>query len=1022
MVDESTTNKNYLLPHPSNIESQDVERIATAISMIDADVQSCFNTVANASSIAESWANKTLKIPTELVGQVDTELQNLQPGQYIVVNDDATGFTTVEGGGGEGGKKGEILVKKSDANFDTTWIDPRAVLKKAPTIKETTSDIQLQNNSTVILSDTQELEVADDTPRHGLTQRQINSDITADSSYTYVVCDTIDDTAEDESDIATSEKFGRVKIGSGINVNDGVISVPTIGLASENNFGMVKIGSGLEIQDGVVSAQDCPHADNDTFGIIKPGSDFYFDTNGALNVVKRDVEDIIYQTAKIKPCSNNTIAVEETYSVYRLWINEGSITSGDVGCMINFDWSLLDQKKDATFDVELYASDTYLISFNDEIIWNAPCTGVVAGKTVVRFTKRLNLSTLEGNLVSQDKNAEKLLSLYPGDDIANNYTCHCTGTDGWPAYEFLKNTRSDIYWEYSWPVVPDEDGAIFQINFMKSTYVTKVDFGCSRGSATTFFYIEASLDGVNWIKQYQRLNQSVNGEFTFALENRGYFRHYRIRCASNVCFSRIRFWGYDIVDRLFELRRITPRMFSASQGGYVLTSHVACNDGAINNITDVGVGTFASFNSRDEDGYWWIKYELPEAKVVDFIDIASGNGDANLNPSWFKIEGSNDDENWTLLIEKGQNKTWNKCQAFQYFIDNTVAYKYYKLTIKATNNAASCRIYRWRLYKREDGIRSMENLIPQMLAASQDGYIASAESQYNNDHAALYAFDGNSNTRWASGGGAPSWIQIQFPTEVVCNAYQITSRNDGYYNQAPREFRLEGSNDGTTWITLDTQTGIVFNQNETKLFDFINERAYSYYRIYVTANNGGDYVAISKFELGRLLRTYKRDINAYAYLIPPMSSNSQNGYIASAESTYSNTTQPWRAFTRTSANIDDGWGSREGTTNANKECNTWIQIQLPTAKVANCLYIAPKSSTLVTQLPRDFTLQASNDGETWDTLLIQTDQEYSSKSWDFENDTAYTYYKLQITKGTSANKPVSIGELNIMHHTFTREY
>ena len=78
---------------------------------------------------------KSLRIPSELVGQVDTELTNIQPRRYVVVNEDASGFSTVEGGGGEGGKKGELLVKKSDKNFDTMWIDPRAVLKKAPTVK-----------------------------------------------------------------------------------------------------------------------------------------------------------------------------------------------------------------------------------------------------------------------------------------------------------------------------------------------------------------------------------------------------------------------------------------------------------------------------------------------------------------------------------------------------------------------------------------------------------------------------------------------------------------------------------------------------------------------------------------------------------------------------------------------------------------------------------------------------------------------------------------------------------------------
>jgi len=696
--------------------------------------------------------------------------------------------------------------------------------------------------------------------------------------------------------------------------------------------------------------------------------------------------------------------------------------------MINFDWSLFDQKKDATFDVELYASDNYIVAFGDEIIWNAPCSGSTAGRTVVRFTKRLNLSTLEGNLISQDENAEKLLSLYPGDDIAKNYTCHSTGADGWPAYEFLRNGRTDIYWEYSWPVVPDEEGAIFQINFIKSTYVTKVDFGCTRGSATTFFYIEASLDGINWIRQYQRLNQSLNGDFSFSLENRGYFRHYRIRCANNVCFSRIRFWGYDIEDRLFELRRITPRMFSNSQGGYILTSHVAVNDGALNNITDVGVSTFASFSSRDENGYWWIKYELPEARVVDFIDIASGNGDTSLNPNWFKIEGSNDDENWTLLIERGQPKTWNKCQAFQYVIDNTTAYKYYRLTIKNTANATSCRIYRWRLYKREDGIRGIENLIPKMLAASQDGYIISAESQYNNDHAALYAYDGNSNTRWASGGSAPSWIQIQFPTEVVCNAYQITSRNDQYYNQAPREFRLEGSNDGTTWRTLDTETGIVFSQNETKLFDFINERAYSYYRIYVTASNSGDYVAISKLELGQLFKTYKKDINAYVYLIPPMSSNSQNGYVVSASSylIYEGSKFPYLAFDRKNTVQRDSWCSNSKPTLSNPE---WVQIQLPTPKVCNTIQIAaPYETNIDTSCaPADFVFKGSNDGETWTDIYSATNQTYNStnlNTYTFDNGNAYLYYRLVITKvnETASWAYAGMSVFNLMYHTITREY
>ena len=1007
MVDNRTTNKNYPLPHPSNIASQDVTRIANAISMIDSDIAECDSEISAMSTSVNTLTKSALKIPAEQVGIMNTELQDLEARKYIVVNSDATGFSAVEGGGGGGGKKGEILIKRSDINFDTTWVDPRSILKQSPITNEAITDQLLPNNGLVILRDSAEQSFDEQLPARGITAIQSNEDIVADAFCGYIIKDTIESENE-EDDIASATKFGRVKIGSGINVANGVISVPIIGMASKNDFGLVKIGDGLNVSRGVISAKEYQQADHETYGIIKLGDDFIIGNDGELLLAnKNENEGVIYQASKVKLCSNYTIAVEETYAVYRLWVNED--------CLINFDWSLLDQKHDATFDVELYSSDNYIVAFSDEVIWSAPCAGVVAGKTVVRFTKRLNMSTLEGKLISQDESAEKLLTVYAEDDIAKNYTCHCTGTDGWPAYEFLKNTRTDIYWEYSWPVVPDEDGAIFQIDFMKSTYVTKVDFGCTRGSATTFFYIEASLDGINWTKQYQKLNQSLNGDFSFTLENRGYFRHYRIRCASNVVFSRIRFWGHDVDDRLFELRKITPQMFSDSQQGYILTSHATVNDGALKNITNTSTNSYAGFNSTDEDGSWWIKYELPEAKVVDFIDIASGNGDTQYNPSWFKIEGSNDDENWTLLIEKGQQKTWNKCQAFQYFIDNTVAYKYYKLTIKATANATSCRVYRWRLYKKEDGISSLENFIPVMLAASQDGYIVSAESQYNNEHAAVYAFDGNSNTRWSSGGGAPSWLQIQFPTAVVCTAYQITSRNDYYYNQAPRTFVVAGSNNGTTWQTLDSQSGISFMQNETKLFDFENNEAYLYYRLYVTENNGGGTVALGKFEIGKLLKTYKKDLNVLEYLIPSMSSNSQNGYELSVNSIYSSDWDIWKCF-------DHDTGTSWST--AYDSPISTIQITLPEAKICNCMSVYPRSG-LTYQAFGTMILYGSNDGETWIELLndssISAWTNNVEKSWEVENTTAYSNYKLVVTPYNQENC-VSVANINLCHRYIIREY
>jgi hypothetical protein len=282
MIDEKTTNKEYPLPHPENIASQDVGRIAEAIEMVDADVNACATAIEGIVETVQELDAKSLRIPSSLVGMVNTELSDLEPRRYIVVNDDATGFSTVEGGGGEGGLMGEVLAKRSNFNFDTMWVDPRAISKKAALVNEVDSDCQLKNNNVVILIDEIEIDNSDQLPRVGLTQRQIISDAISDSQYTYIICDEIDDSAPDESDIATGTKFGRVMVGDGINNDNGKISVPAPPKASKTVHGLVKIGPGLDVVDGVASAPVYQQADHENFGTVKLSADFKKGNDGEL--------------------------------------------------------------------------------------------------------------------------------------------------------------------------------------------------------------------------------------------------------------------------------------------------------------------------------------------------------------------------------------------------------------------------------------------------------------------------------------------------------------------------------------------------------------------------------------------------------------------------------------------------------------------------------------------------------------------------------------------------------------------
>ena len=995
MIDESTQNKNYPLPHPSNIASQDVTRIATALTMIDADISECSTSIDTINSTVQNLDAKSLRIPSELVGQVDTELTNIQPRRYVVVNEDASGFSTVEGGGGEGGKKGELLVKKSDKNFDTTWIDPRAILKKAPTVKETISDVQLPNNSTMILADVHETDLRDDLPRHGLTQRQINSDASADSSYTYILCDTVDDTAEDESDIATHEKFGRVKIGSGINLNNGEISVPIMGFASENNFGLVKIGSGLNVNDGVISAQTYPHADHENFGTIKPSEDFNFDSKGALQLANRS-EDIIYQAATKNIVDNSVIKIIPTCAYYRAFINTDTLFS--------FDLDNFTPKADISFDLEIVSDGTYVVNFGSNVIWKLPCAGVNAGTTIIHFDKLIGEPQFRGSLKSVGTSGIKLLTPDTSADITENYICGHNGC-GWQACYCLAEKSYDNYQNFTNPVE-----AIWYIDFMRSTYVEYLEYVNGYDNWTAeYFYVEGSVDGKNWKRLLTRENVKPT---TYTLDEHGFFKHYRIRC-KNTQIRYFRWYGFDVEDEKYELQRVMPIMQSDSANGFVITSS-GLSSGNLYNLTTDSISSWANFETR-LNGEFWVKYELAEPQSVDMIDLAARFGaESDRMPTWFRIEGSNDDENWETILERAYLSRWYQGESHQYWIYNQTPYKFYRL-LSLEQQTVNFSLSRFRLYKKIDGIVP-QGFVPILSSASQGGYEISASSNDGSDHWPYLAFDGTTSTKWATANhwGAGDWIQIKFPTETLCTTVWMTSRNDQYYGQSPSAFKILGSVDGENFETIKTISEQEWTQGEQKIFDFYNTIPYLYYRIEaVTIQNGGSYFGLSEINFGTRIREYKRELNAYRRLTPIMTANSQDGFVVTANSIYSGakTYNPFEAFNN-SVSDSSSWTT--------KTQSGWIQIELPEADKANMFRM---SGGFADEEPDSFILYGSNDGENYDELLNSgalTWTHNETKTWDLNHDTAYKFYKIEAVNTKSAY--ITISEIQLIEHITTREY
>jgi hypothetical protein len=115
-----------------------------------------------------------------------------------------------------------------------------------------------------------------------------------------------------------------------------------------------------------------------------------------------------------------------------------------------------------------------------------------------------------------------------------------------------------------------------------------------------------------------------------------------------------------------------------------------------------------------------------------------------------------------------------------------------------------------------------------------------ANDDQNNPANAANAFDQDNGSLWFHGGGTTGWLRYDFGagSEQVVKRYTVNSA-PLIPERDPKDWQFQGSNDGSTWTTLDTQTNQAFTYRmQRNTYDIGNTTAYRYYRFNVTANNG----------------------------------------------------------------------------------------------------------------------------------------------------------------------------------------
>lgn len=109
--------------------------------------------------------------------------------------------------------------------------------------------------------------------------------------------------------------------------------------------------------------------------------------------------------------------------------------------------------------------------------------------------------------------------------------------------------------------------------------------------------------------------------------------------------------------------------------------------------------------------------------------------------------------------------------------------------------------------------------------------------------------DNDINTKYYQNGKKALWVQYRSTVPAIVTRYTITSGSD-VEERDPKDWQLLGSNNGTTWTTLDTRAEEDFpTRLLTRTFYINNTQTFSYYRLNILSNGNNNNTQFAEWEL-----------------------------------------------------------------------------------------------------------------------------------------------------------------------------
>ena len=332
-----------------------------------------------------------------------------------------------------------------------------------------------------------------------------------------------------------------------------------------------------------------------------------------------------------------------------------------------------------------------------------------------------------------------------------------------------------------------------------------------------------------------------------------------------------------------------------------MTSNTTPSGEAFARNRSVGGEPYFVFDGNiNEDYRWWdegntfgnstyIGYGFENATSINEARVYFSVGVTSV----CKLQGTNDKSSESNWVDLSDSKTIQGGEWASIKCNSNTAYKYFRIYIISQTQTTS-KSYAGQVLEIQFCIWGPKGNVPIMTANNAPYGEVTSSDIYSSTFAAYKAFNGtnnDSNDCWISAQNsiAGAYLCYTSPNPICIKAIKLVNRNSELA-AAIKNFKLQGSNDGTTWTDIATLQNPNNAQSQSVVLSVANnDNYYLKHRILVVdahTEHSSDYVAIGE------LQFYGRELSVS---VPTMTSNTTpygEAYVSTQVSGY----PAWKAF------------------------------------------------------------------------------------------------------------------------------